>query len=287
MPTSNIRNFCIIALSLFNFAFADSRTENADKLFAQGNFEAAAAAYNSVCTSLNPKDKKLCLFSEVKSLMETKKIENAQKAEIKLVSLLSQTEPSDSLFSPLFAADTRLQIMLSQPERAVRSWNTTVQSANSDFFPTIYLTCLDLIENFPSNGLTNENCQKVRPADTTLISLPRTKTAPLVKVTAVPAAKPPTSPSPVQDTRTANGTTTPPQNQGCLIQLGAFGNRANAEKLVSDFAKKSVPLNIAETPGSALFIVRSDKFATQVEAAAFAEQKIAPFHHDYKILPCK
>jgi len=69
-----------------------------------------------------------------KEIENSKKITLAREAEPKLLLLISQTEPNDSLFSELSALDAKLQIMLDQPVRAVRSWKAAQASANVDYF---------------------------------------------------------------------------------------------------------------------------------------------------------
>jgi cell division septation protein DedD len=260
-----------LVCSFLSFAFAapDSLYSQAQKLFSKGNFDEAAKIYANVCSTLEAKEKKFCQLNEVKALIESQKINQARAAEPKLLSLISLTEPSDSLFAELSAQDSKLQIMLDQPIRAIRSWNAAQASANIDYFPEIFALCQDIVSAYPSNGLTAETCNKIKPSDTALISLPRKKTVPLSKTSVTATHFPATSAS------TANK---------WYIQLGAFGSKANAEKLVADFKSKGVQLYITELADRKLFTVRAGSFATKAEAESFAEQKIAPAHPDYKVL---
>jgi len=268
--------FCTVCLLVsFVFAFAasaDSLYSQAQKLYSQGNFDAAAKAYASICSMLEAKEKKICLMSEAKSLIEANKINLAREAEPKLLLLISQTEPNDSLFSELSALDAKLQIMLDQPVRAVRSWKAAQASASVDYFSQIFVICQDLISAYPANGLTAENCNKTKPADTSLLSLPRKKIIPLSgtsQPTIVHYAPPPV----------AN-----PAAKKWYVQLGAFSAKENAEKLVADFKSRGVQLYIVELTDRKLFTVRVGDFATRDDAETFAWQKIAPTHKDYKIL---
>jgi septal ring-binding cell division protein DamX len=260
--------FCLICLSVsFGFAIStDSLYSQAQKLYSQGNFEAAAGIYGEICNLLdNANQKKICQFNEAKSLIESKKNDLARSAEQKLLLLISQTEPSDSLFAELSAEDAKLQLMLAQPIRAVRSWNAAQASANPDYFSELYVLCCDILSAYPDNGLTTETCNKVKPTDTTLISLPRTKIVPLA----------------------ASSNTQIPKSQTATlqwyVQLGAFSSKGNAEKLVADFKSKGVQLYITELATKKLFVVRTGYFANQEDAKNYAVQKIAPLHKEYKI----
>ena len=258
----------LTALLIFSAASAaDSLYSQAQKLYSQGNFEAAAKNYANACPQFRAKEKKICLFNEVKALVESNKIDPARVAEQKLSSLISQTEPDDSLFSELNAEDSRLQVMLNKPVQAIRSWNAAQASASADYFPELFVICRDIVSAFPGNGLTAENCDKVKPADTSLISLPRKKIVPL----STSRQASPATPSKEENVKQ------------WYVQLGAFGNKGNAEKLVADFKNRGVQLYITELPDRKLFAVRTSFFASTEEAKNFAEQKIEPTHKDYKI----
>jgi cell division septation protein DedD len=67
------------------------------------------------------------------------------------------------------------------------------------------------------------------------------------------------------------------------VQLGAFGSKENAEKLVADFKNRGVQLYVTELADRKLFVVRTGVFESADAAKIFAEQKIAPTYKDYKI----
>jgi len=258
----------ICLLAACAFAAPDSLYSQAQKLYSLANFEGAAKAYASVCPQFEAaKEKKICLFNEARALVESNKIDLARTAEPKLFALISQTEPNDTLFTEMNAADAKLQIMLNQPVQAIRSWNAAQASASTDYFPELFVICKDIVSAFPTNELTSENCNKIKPSDTTLISLTRKKITPLnISVT-------PISTAPVKENKSLKW----------FVQLGAFGNKENAEKLVSDFSGKGVQLYVTEITDKKLFVVRTGFFETSDAAKIFAEQKIAPTHKDYKI----
>ncbi|MDR2594945.1 MAG: SPOR domain-containing protein [Fibromonadaceae bacterium] len=275
--------FCTVyLLTSFVFAFAasaDSLYSQAQKLYGQGHFESAARTYAGLCSMLEAKDKKTCHLNEARSLIEANKINLAREAEPKLLWLISETEPNDTLFSELSALDAKLQIMLNQPVRAVRSWKAAQASASVDFFPQIYVICRDIVSAYPGNGLTIENCDKTKPADTSLLALPRKKITPLPNAsqpTTVHYQSTPT-PAPVP-------ASTPSGAKKWYVQLGAFGAKENADKLVADFKNKGVQLYIVELTDRKLFTVRAGEFSTRDDAENFAVQKIAPTHKEYKIL---
>jgi len=279
--------FCTVCLlTSFVFAFAasaDSLFSQAQKLYGQGNFEAAAKTYAGLCSMLEAKDKKTCQINETRSLIEANKINLAREAEPKLLWLISETEPNDSLFSELSALDTKLQIMLDQPVRAVRSWKAAQASASVEFFPQIYVLCRDIVSAYPGNGLTAENCDKTKPADTTLISLSRKKITPLPASSSQPAvvhyatSAPASAPTPAP-------ASVPSGAKKWYVQLGAFGAKENADKLVADFKNRGIQLYIVELTDRKLFTVRAGEFATKEDAENFAVQKIAPVHKEYKVL---
>jgi cell division septation protein DedD len=259
---------CLLASFVFAFASsADSLYSQAQKLYGQGNFEAAAKTYAGICSMLEAKEKKICLLSEAKSLIEANKINLAREAEPKLLLLISQTEPNDSLFAELSALDAKLQVMLNQPVRAVRSWKSAQASASVDYFPQIYVLCQDIVAAYPTHGLTAENCAQIKPADTSLLSLPRKKVAPFSSI-------PPQTPVHYA----------PSASKKWYVQLGAFSAKENAEKLVADFKNRGVQLYIMELTDRKLFTVRTGDFATKDDAENFAAQKITPTHKDYKVL---
>lgn len=244
------------------FATPDSLYALAQKLYSMGNFEAAAKAYASSCSQLEAKAKKICQFNEAKAMVESNKIDLVRAAEEKLFSLISQTEPNDTLFTEMNAEDSKLQVMLNQPAQAIRSWKTAQSSASTDYFSELFVICRDIISAFPKNELSSENCNKVKPADTSLISLPRKKITPVS-----------ISIAPVKEEKSSKW----------YVQLGAFGNKGNAEKLVANFKNKGVQLYVTELTDRKLFLVRTGFFESADAAKIFAEQKIAPTHKDYKI----
>ena len=118
----------------------------------------------------------------------------------------------------------------------------------------------------------------MKPADTSLVSLPRNKIAPLAASQA-----PATTPQAQAQTQTQASSSQPSK---WFIQLGAFGSKENAEKLVADFKPRDVLLYVVEVPsaGRTLYAVRTGTFQNKQDAETYAEQKIAPHHKDYKVL---
>jgi len=274
-------------LTFFAFAFAasaDSLYSQAQKLYGQGHFEAAAKTYAGLCSMLEAKDKKTCQLNEARSLIEANKINLAREAEPKLLWLISETEPNDSLFSELSALDAKLQIMLDQPVRAVRSWKAAQASASVDYFAQIYVLCRDIVSAFPANGLTSENCDRTKPADTSLLALPRKKIVPLSGASQPPTVVHYSTPTPAPSSPAPAPTSVPSGAKKWYVQLGAFGAKENADKLVADFKSRGVQLYIVELTDKKLFTVRAGEFSTRDDAENFAVQKIAPTHKDYKVL---
>jgi len=256
----------------------DSLLSQAQRLYSQGNFEEAAKVYGSLCAQLGAKERRFCQFKEIKALAESVKPEAIAAAEEKLLALLSQTEPNDSLFAELSAEDVKLQIMLGQPMRAIRSWNAAQASANVNFLSELFVLCTDIISAFPESSLTREQCNRVKPTDTSLVSLPRKKIVPLAL-----AAKPAVATTPAQSATQSSPTTS--QTAKWFVQLAALSNKENAEKLVADYRQRGVQLYIAEVTSAdrKLFAVRAGNFENRQAAETFAEQKIAPTHKDYRI----
>jgi hypothetical protein len=259
--------FCFFASSA-GASTADSFYSIAQKLYSQGVFTEASVVYGNLCPQLEVHEKSSCLFKEIKSLAGIKTTGAAQAAQEKLMQLLSGTEPGDSLFAELSAEAAKLQIMLKQPAMAARSWNAAHASAGSDYFPELFVLCQDIVSAFPDAGLTGETCNMVKPRDTSLVSLPRNKIVPLGKEVKAPPGK-------AQPSQAAN--------KWC-VQLGAFGAKENAEKLVATFKQKGVQLYITELPERKLFAVRTGNFANAEEAKTYAEQKIKPSHEGYKVI---
>jgi hypothetical protein len=255
--------FCFFA-STAGASTADSLYSLAQKLYSQGAFAEAAKAYGNLCPQLEAHEKGACQFKEIRALAESKKTEAVQAAQEKLLQLLSGTEPGDSLFAELSAEAAKLQIMLKQPAMAVRSWNAAHASASSDYFPELFVLCGDIVSAFPDAGLTSETCNTVKPRDTSLVSLKRNKIVPLGQA--------PTANSKAQA-----------QANKWYVQLGAFGAKENAERLVATFKQKGVQLYIVELPDKKFFAVRTGNFANQEEAKTYAEQKIKPSHESYKV----
>jgi len=258
----------ICLLAACAFAAPDSLYIQAQKLYSMGNFEAAAKAYASSCQQLEAKDKKICQFSETRAMVESNKIDLVRAAEEKLFALISQTEPNDTLFTEMNLGDSKLQIMLNQPVQAIRSWNTAQASASSDYFPELFVVCRDIVSAFPKNEFTSENCDKIKPADTTLLSLSRKKITPLS-----------ISIAPIKEAIA----TKEEKSSKWFVQLGAYGNKENAEKLVADFKNRGVQLYVTELTDRKLFVVRTGLFESADAAKIYAEQKIAPTHKDYKV----
>jgi len=256
----------------------DTLLSQAQMLYSQGNFEEAAKVYGSFCLQLSSKEKRTCQFNEIKALIESKKTDILPSIEEKLLVILSLTEPGDSLFAELSAEDAKLQVMLGQPARAIRSWNAAQVSANVGFFSELFVLCRDIISAYPEHGLTIENCNKIKPGDTTLISLPRKTVVPLT--TTVSKATAPQASAP--KAQAAVPQTAVPQSRW-YVQLGAFGSRENAEKLVADFKSKGVLLYIVGLTDRNLFAVRTGFFGNADDAKNYAEQKIASEQKDYKI----
>ena len=263
---------CVAFAMLQAAAVTDSLFSQAQKLYSQGNFEEAAKVYGNLCAQLSIKEKKLCQFKEIKALAESAKQEIIFAAEEKLLSLLSQTEPNDSLFAELSAEDVKLQIMLGQPARAIRSWNAAQASANINYLSELFVLCADIVSAYPESGLTKEHCNKVKPADTSIISLPRKKIVPL-------EIEKPQAPAQAQVQAQQA------QAKKWYVQLVALSSKENAEKMVADYKQKGIQLYVAEVVSAerTLFAVRAGNFENKQEAETFAEQKIAPSHKDYKI----
>jgi cell division protein FtsN len=193
-------------------------------------------------------------------------------------------------------------IETSQPHQAIvlQKVCTVVQSKAKN--PTLDETCKRLSEPTaqaepapaPAPETTPaavEKTEQTTPTPAADTAKPAEK-AEEIKPAAVPAA---VAPAPeVQPANTATNTPSATvqsepakaQEEYWILQLGAFGMKANAELLVNNLKKQGIKGSIEERIGETktLYLVQTGKFDTKENAVDFGAKKLAPLNVEFRAI---
>lgn len=284
---------------------ADSQVESpllqAQSLYGQRRWVAAADAYEKACSTLPKIDKVPCRHWSVLALSQTGEPEDFWKAGARLDTLLSMTEPENSEFAELLLTRSRFHLLQGNVSLAIRTWKMAAASASVALSVPLYQLCEDLVKADSASSLQGE-CGKIKPKDSSLLKADRVVTMPnpafrssssayalsssSSELASSSSAAPLVQPVAAQTKPAVSKESAKELSSGFVLQLGAFGSQENAKTQVENLAKQKVKCRIIEKAGKkrTLYLVQSYPFSTRAEAQEYGAQVLKPLKLDFSVL---
>lgn len=280
---------------------ADTQMESpllqAQSLYGQRRWVAAADAYEKACSTLPKIDKVPCRHWSVLALSQTGVPEDFWKAGARLDTLLSMTEPENSEFAELLLTRSRFHLLQGNVPLATRTWKMAAASASVALSVPLYQLCEDLVKADSASSLQGE-CGKIKPKDSSLLKADRVVTVPnpafrssssayaLSSSSSELASSSSAAPAAAQTKPAALKESAKELSSGFVLQIGAFGSQENAKTQVENLAKQKVKCRIIEKAGKkrTLYLVQSYPFATRAEAQEYGAQVLKPLKLEFSVL---
>lgn len=266
-----------LGLSSSTVAPEESPLLMAQRLYAQGQWGPAEAAYESACAVLPKIEKIPCRHWGVLALTQTGVADDFWKASLRLDTLLSMTEPEDTYFADLLLTRSRLHLLQGHAELAARTWKLSAASASPALAVPLYHLCEDISKY--DSSLVKE-CARVAPPQSALLQAKHTPTVPLESLRS-------SSSESVSSSSGAATESAAVASSGWVIQLGAFGVKENATLQLTHLKKQKIKARIVEKagPNRILHVVVTEPFATKEAAQDYATQTLQPLKLDFQVVP--
>lgn len=283
--------------------------EDAQKAYVSGNWKSAAEAFDSACQTLDVSKRPECSLWGILALSQTGAAKDFSLARKRLDSLIATVPDSLPVVSDLYMTRAQFELYLKRPDLSLKTLRIAFDKALPRQVPVLHQVCQSIYAANPIDSVhslcaemnrAKEPAQKKDSSTAGLISSSSANISSAVSSSSslaisssssdelLPAAEATVSSASVQ---TPNQAIMPKPTQPTAaaetwtLQLGAFGIRANAERLVEDLKARKIESHVVESPrgDKTLYLVQTGNFTSQEEAAAFGESVLKPIPQEFQL----
>lgn len=305
-----LRIFGIIAL--FSIGIFAATLEDAQKAYVSGNWKAAAEAFDSACPTLEVSKRAECSLWGILALSQTGSAKDFSLARKRLDSLISAVPDSLPVVSDLYMTRAQFELYLKRPDLSFRTLKLAFEKALPRQIPVLHQVCQSIYAASPMDSVhalcAEMNRAKSSPQKDSATPGPTSSSATAVSSAVSSSAE--ASSSSIQASSSSNETPaivssasaqslnqkSDPATAQALpqpakpaetwtLQLGAFGIRANAERLVEELKAQKIESHVVESPrgDKTLYLVQTGTFSSQEEAIAFGESALKPITQEFQL----
>lgn len=307
-----LRIFGIIAL--FSVGIFAATLEDAQKAYVSGNWKAAAEAFDSACPTLEISKRAECSLWGILALSQTGSAKDFSLARKRLDSLISAVPDSLPVVSDLYMTRAQFELYLKRPDLSFRTLKLAFEKALPRQIPVLHQVCQSIYAASPMDSVhalcAEMNRAKSSPQKDSATPGPTSSSA--AEVSSAVSSSAEASSSNVQasssssekvqpaivssasaqslnqksDPATAQALPQPAKSaETWTLQLGAFGIRANAERLVEELKAQKIESHVVESPrgDKTLYLVQTGTFSSQEEAIAFGESALKPITQEFQL----
>ena len=302
--------------SINSFAQAATETQPADssakatamasaqKAYVAGNWKQAAALFEEACPNEPDSVRTECYLWNILALSQIGSAKDFSKAGKRLDSLIQTTNPQKAVYADLMMTKAQFQLYMGRNEKAAEALIHAIETSQPHQAVVLQKVCA-VVQSKVKNPTLEETCKRL--SEPTAQAEPKSEqSAPVAAVdtaeqpkkaeeTQPAAPKVPEAPAPaVQPASSAASTPAATvknepakgQEEFWILQLGAFGMKANADLLVSNLKKQGITGTIEERVGETktLYLVQTGKFETKEKAIDFGAKKLAPLNVEFRAI---
>ena len=274
---------------------------SAQKAYVAGNWKQAAALFEEACPNEPDSVRTECYLWNILALSQIGSAKDFSKAGKRLDSLIQTTNPQKAVYADLMMTKAQFQLYMGRNEKAAEALIHAIETSQPHQAVVLQKVCA-VVQSKVKNPTLEETCKRLSeptaqaepkseqsaPVDTAEQPKKAEETqpaAPKVPEAPAPAVQPASSaastPAATVKNEPAKG-----QEEFWILQLGAFGMKANADLLVSNLKKQGITGTIEERVGETktLYLVQTGKFETKEKAIDFGAKKLAPLNVEFRAI---
>ena len=305
--------FLICSTSAFAQTIAD-----AQKAYVAGKWKDAASLFEQACPNEPDSVRTECYLWNVLALSQIGAAKEFSVAGKRLDSLIKTTNPQKAVYADLMMTKAQFQLYMGRNEKAAEALIHAIETSQPHQAIVLQKVCT-VVQSKAKNPTLDETCKRLseptaqaEPApapapETTPAAVEKTEQTtptpaadtakPAEKTEEIKPAAVPAAVAPAPEVQPANTATNTPsatvqsepakaQEEYWILQLGAFGMKANAELLVNNLKKQGIKGSIEERIGETktLYLVQTGKFDTKENAVDFGAKKLAPLNVEFRAI---
>lgn len=295
----------LLAAAGFAYTLAD-----AERAYVSKDWKTALTAYGEVCKTLSGSEGVSCNYWYALALSQTGRAADFTAAGKKIDSLIAKVSPRDSMYVDLVVTRAQFELYLKKYARARESLKHAAECSAGHSATLLKQVCAVLekadgsketkalcasLDSLAQNSSLNasetssasEQAAKVG-ASSSSVKAEASSESKVAAVTETPAAA--VSSSAVQG---ASSSSTQPAvekaqepKEAYAVQIGAFGNKNNAENLVKAIKQRNIEVSIVErvSESGILYLVQTPHFGSRGEALDYAKTTFEPLKVEYSVV---
>lgn len=299
----------LLLLTAAGFAYT---LADAERAYVSKDWKTALAAYGEVCKTLSGGEGVSCNYWHALALSQTGRAADFTAAGKKIDSLIAKVSPRDSMYVDLVVTRAQFELYLKKYARARESLKHAAECSAGHSATLLKQVCAVLekadgsketkalcasLDSLAQNSSLNasetssasEQVAKVM-ASSSSVKAETSSESKSAAVTETPAAAVSSSSSSVQGAASSSSQIAVEKAQepkeAYAVQIGAFGNKNNAENLVKAIRQRNIEVSIVErvSESGILYLVQTPHFGSRSEALDYAKTTFEPLKVEYSVV---
>lgn len=268
-----LTTICIFGIAA-SFAQSKPTLADAQKAYVAGEWKQAANAYEQVCPTQPVKARTECMLWNVLALSQTGNTKDFNKAAKRLDSLIQKTDTKNSVYTDLMMTKSQFQLYLGNYNRAADILYLAIKESLPHQVAVLKKVCTAVQARAKNEPLDSACANLGAPAK--VQAADKKQSAAKQQASATASAATTTTAATSQPSSAAKET--------WILQLGAFGVKANADLLVNNLTQRSIPSTVENRKigEKTLFIVQTGNFDSRDKAIEFGNQKLIPLNIEFQ-----
>lgn len=297
----------VLLLLLFAAAGFAYTLADAERAYVSKDWKTALAAYGEVCKTLTGSEGVSCSYWHALALSQTGHAADFTAAGKKVDSLIAKVSPRDSMYVALVVTRAQFEIYLKKYSKARESLKHAAECSSGHSATLLKQVCgvlekadasketkalcasLDSISQnstsasgTPADSAAGQAAAQVGASSSSAKLEASSASEAVVQVPASSSALSVASSSSAQ----LEPEKAPELKEAYAVQIGAFGNKNNAENLVAAIRQRKIEVSIVErvSANGILYLVQTPHFGTRSEALEFAKKTFEPLKVEYSVV---
>lgn len=298
----------VLLLLLFAAAGFAYTLADAERAYVSKDWKTALAAYGEVCKTLTGSEGVSCSYWHALALSQTGRAADFTAAGKKVDSLIAKVSPRDSMYVALVVTRAQFEIYLKKYSKARESLKHAAECSSGHSATLLKQVC-GVLEKADASKETKALCASLdsisqnstsasagTPADSAAgqAAAQVSVSSSFAKLEASSASESgvqvPASSSALSVASSSSAQPEPEKDpelkEAYAVQIGAFGNKNNAENLVAAIRQRKIEVSIVEriSANGILYLVQTPHFGSRSEALEFAKKTFEPLNVEYSVV---
>ena len=297
----------VLLLLLFAAASFAYTLADAERAYVSKDWKTALAAYGEVCKTLTGSEGVSCSYWHALALSQTGRAADFTAAGKKVDSLIAKVSPRDSMYVALVVTRAQFEIYLKKYSKARESLKHAAECSSGHSATLLKQVCGVLekadasketkalcasLDSISQNSTSASGTSADSAAGQAVVQVGASSSSAKLEASSasesgvqVPASSSALSVASSSSAQPALEKAPEPK-EAYAVQIGAFGNKNNAENLVAAIRQRKIEVSIVEriSANGILYLVQTPHFGSRSEALEFAKKTFEPLNVEYSVV---